>query len=354
MAKVSVIIPVYGVEKFLRECLDSVLNQKLEDMEILLLDDGGKDKCPEIIDEYAQKDTRIIAIHKQNGGYGHTCNVGLERATGEYIAILEPDDFIDKDMYQDLYNKAIENNADIVKSGYFENYDLGSESYTRIMPDNKAFIKPDRVFTLKEYPAFMLIHPSVWSCIYRREFLNENNIRFKEAPGAGWTDNPFQVQTMCLANRIVYIDKPYYYWRKCNLDDANDLKDISIPFKRTKEIHTWLKENNITDEGILANLYRREIGYFHILHRMLKFKDIKAYSEYLKEYLSSLDYSVVEKSNIIKSREKRFLKKLKRCYRCVILQDKFKAFKNYVFKFRWNKKNKYLYLLGKCIFRKDI
>ncbi|MBR3889586.1 glycosyltransferase [bacterium] len=350
MAKVSIIIPVYGVEKFLRECLDSVLNQTLEDMEILLLDDGGKDKCPEIIDEYAQKDSRIVAIHKKNGGYGHTCNMGLERATGEYVAIVEPDDFIDKDMYQDLYNVAVENDADVVRSNYIENFDLGKDSYQKLSPDNVGE-KPQGVFTLKEFPVLFDTHPSIWTCLFKREFLNKHNIKFVEAPGAGWTDNPFQIQTFCLAERMVYVDKAYYYWRKLNLKDENDLRDFTIPFKRTKEIHDWLKENNITDEGILANLYRREIGYFHILHKMLKFKDIKAYSEYLKEYLSSLDYTVVEKSDIIKPREKRFLKKLKRCYRCAILQDKFKAFKDYVFKFRWKKEQKYLYLFDNCVFR---
>lgn len=82
MPKVSVIIPVYNVEKYLRECLDSVINQTLSDIEIIIIDDGGKDNCPQIIDEYVQKDNRIIAIHKQNGGYGQTMNVGLEKATG--------------------------------------------------------------------------------------------------------------------------------------------------------------------------------------------------------------------------------------------------------------------------------
>ena len=99
MPKISVIVPIYGVEKYLKEAVDSLLNQTMNDLEIILLDDGGKDACPQIIDEYAQKDNRIIAIHKQNGGYGQTMNVGLDRATGEYIAILEPDDYIESKMY---------------------------------------------------------------------------------------------------------------------------------------------------------------------------------------------------------------------------------------------------------------
>ena len=104
MPKISVIVPVYGVEKYLKEAVDSILNQTMTDLEIILIDDGGKDSCPKIIDEYAEKDSRIIPIHKPNGGYGQTCNIGLERATGEYVAILEPDDYIDKD---DFFNQSI-------------------------------------------------------------------------------------------------------------------------------------------------------------------------------------------------------------------------------------------------------
>ena len=127
MPKVSVIVPIYGVENYLRECVDSILNQTLKDIEIILIDDGGKDNCPQIIDEYAQKDERIVAIHKPNGGYGQTCNVGLERATGEYVAIVEPDDYIDSKMYEDLYNIATKYNSDIVKSCFYDNLQAKEE-----------------------------------------------------------------------------------------------------------------------------------------------------------------------------------------------------------------------------------
>ena len=119
MAKVSVIIPIYNVEKYLQECLDSVIDQTLKDIEIILVDDGSPDNCPRICDEYAQKDARIKVIHKENGGYGSAVNRGLEEATGEYIGIVEPDDYIDSDMYEDLYNIAQTNNADIVKSDHY-------------------------------------------------------------------------------------------------------------------------------------------------------------------------------------------------------------------------------------------
>ena len=247
MAKVSVIVPVYGVEKYLREAIDSVLNQTLTDLEIILIDDGGKDNCPAIIDEYAQKDSRIIAIHKQNGGYGQTCNLGLSKATGEYIAILEPDDYIDSKMYEELYKIAQEYNSDIVKSCFYDNLQCSRVERIKKVKWND-YIPEDRSFTIKEYPYFLYYHPSIWTCIYKKEFLDKHNIRFVEAPGAGWTDNPFQVQTMCLAQRINYTSEAYYYWRRLNYFDSDDLKDYTIPFKRTDEIHKWLEENNIEFE----------------------------------------------------------------------------------------------------------
>ena len=172
MAKISVIVPIYGVEKYLRECLDSIINQTFGDLEIILIDDGGKDGCPQIIDEYAQKDNRIIVIHKPNGGYGQSCNVGLDRASGEYISIIEPDDYIKENMFADLYKIAEEYDSDIVKSGFYDN--LQSKSLTRCKKaEFSEDIPTDRSFRITEYPYFLIYHPSIWSCLYKRAFLKK-------------------------------------------------------------------------------------------------------------------------------------------------------------------------------------
>ena len=270
MAKISVIVPVYGVEQFLKEAVDSILSQTFTDLEIILIDDGSKDNCPQIIDEYAKKDNRIVAIHKQNGGYGSAMNVGLERATGEYIAMLEPDDYIDSKMYEDLYKIAKQYDSDIVKSCFYDN--LQSKEETRILKVNwdDDKIPQNRSFKITECGLFLQYHPSIWSCIYKREFIKKHNIRFVEASGSGWTDNPFQVQTMCLAERINYTPNAYYYWRRLNRYESDDLKDYTIPFKRTDEIHKWLNDNNIDDDEILANLLKRELAYIKIVLGMRK------------------------------------------------------------------------------------
>lgn len=119
MAKISVVVPVYNVEKYLKECIDSIINQTLEDIEIICVNDGSTDSSLEILNDYAKKDSRIIVINKSNSGYGHTMNMGLNAATGEYVGIIESDDFADKNMFEDLYKLAKEYDADIVKGDWY-------------------------------------------------------------------------------------------------------------------------------------------------------------------------------------------------------------------------------------------
>ena len=113
--KVSVLVPIYNVEEFLPECLDSLVNQTLKDIEFICINDGSKDDSLKILKEYAKKDKRILIINKKNSGYGDSMNKGLEKAKGEYIGIVESDDFIDLDAFEKLYNIAKKNDADVVK-----------------------------------------------------------------------------------------------------------------------------------------------------------------------------------------------------------------------------------------------
>ena len=115
MKKISVLVPIYNVEKYLPECLDSLISQTLKDIEIICINDGSTDSSLQIIKRYAKKDSRIIVINKKNSGYGDSMNQGLAKATGEYIAIVESDDYIDEDAWENLYKLAKKHNADIVR-----------------------------------------------------------------------------------------------------------------------------------------------------------------------------------------------------------------------------------------------
>ena len=309
------VIPIYGVEKYLRTALDSVVNQTLKDLQIILVDDGGKDNCPQIIDEYANKDKRIVAIHKPNGGYGSACNVGLDAAVGEYVTIFEPDDFIEPRMYETLYNLAVKHDAEVTKSNFYYYFDLAGK--TGYDMKNKCynnrhdnFTLPTSIFKLKEHPEFLYFHPSIWTCIYKRDFIEKHHIRVEEIPGAGWTDNLFQVQTLVLASRIYYIYEEFYHWRCRNRDDAVDLKDITIPLLRTKTIHQWLRDNNITDPNIWACLYKREIAYLHIIARAAKKTKIKENLALIEQMIADIDPEIINKNEYVSRYERRAIRQM--------------------------------------------
>ena len=167
MAKISVIVPVYNVEKYLTECIESICSQSLEDLEIICVNDGSTDNSLDILNDFAKQDKRIIVINKANSGYGHTINMGLNAATGEYIGIIESDDFADKNMFEDLYKLAKDNDADIAKGDWF-NY----------WSKNKFARKNNRISSAKAFQltnskkdkSLLRINPSVWSAVYKRIF----------------------------------------------------------------------------------------------------------------------------------------------------------------------------------------
>lgn len=351
--KISVIVPIYGVEQYLKKCLDSLLAQTLKELEIILIDDGSKDNCPKIIDEYASKDSRIITIHKANSGYGQTCNMGLNCAKGEYIAILEPDDYIKENMYEELYNLAKQNNADIVKSNFYKNYDTERYKYIQNTSWEKQHNIPSGTFKITDCPVFLSLHPSIWSCIYRREFLNKNNIRFKEAPGSGWTDNPFQVQTMCLANRIVFTNQAYYFWRIKKLDNYDELKDYTIPFLRTDEIHNWLNENSITNPDILTALYDRELRYIRIVLSMKNINDKKDCLKRIDKTIKRMNRQYIKNSKFVIRRNKKLYAYCATLpLEIVYMYMALKKYKRDIIRISFNKNEQSLTLFGKRLYYK--
>lgn len=125
MALISVIMPTYKVEEYFQQCIESVLNQTLKDIEIIPVDDGSPDKCGEIMDYYAEKDHRVKPIHQKNGGYGKAVNSGFDKASGKYVAIVETDDFIEPNMLEVLYKAAEKHQANVVKAGFKKLYQDG-------------------------------------------------------------------------------------------------------------------------------------------------------------------------------------------------------------------------------------
>lgn len=217
MPKVSVILPIYNVQDYLRQCLDSVVSQSLEDLEILCVDDGSTDNSLEIIREYAARDSRIVVITGPNGGYGKAMNKGLDRATGEYVGIVEPDDYVDSDMFRDLYQIARENDLDLVKADFYRfTHDAdGCEQLSYELLDRTRSRYGELLHPAQD-PSCIRFTLNTWSGIYRRAFLEEYHIRHQETPGASFQDNGFFFQTFVHAQRAMIVNHPYYRNRRDN------------------------------------------------------------------------------------------------------------------------------------------
>ena len=263
--EVTVIVPVCNVERYLAECLDTLAAQTLQSMEILLVNDGSTDGSPQILEEYAARDPRMRVINKPNGGYGSGVNMGLSQARGRYVGIVEPDDFIDKHMYEELLQAAKLKDggwADVVKSSYWEYYDIpGEEPY--IEAPNLMNCMPIRPFQAKVKDEFEVLfhHPSIWSCLYRREFLEAKQIRLMEVPGGGWVDNPFFYETLLQAETFVWTPCAYYYYRQTNPTSSSNLKDYHLPFDRLRDLRALFARMNVTDPQLIACLYSRHFYY---------------------------------------------------------------------------------------------
>ncbi len=265
MAKVSVVIPVYNVEKYVRECLDSVQKQTLEELEIICIDDGSTDCSGAILDEYAQKDSRFHVVHKKNEGYGKAINTGMDLVTSPYVGIVESDDWIDPAMYQNLYKVMEETKADVIKADFYEFYTGAEGNY---IEEYKFVAEGDRAslyhmpVTVKEHPNAFYLWKYTWSGIYRTDFLRKEEIYHNETPGASYQDNGFWFQTMVKAKKIYLVNQAFYHYR---IDNANSSihskgkvfavcdefdfirKKVEEMGEEGKEYYKWILYFRITD-----------------------------------------------------------------------------------------------------------
>lgn len=262
MVKVSVIIPVYNVQKYLRQCMDSVIGQTLRDLEIICVDDGSTDESGKILDEYAGKDHRVRVIHKENTGYGHSMNVGFSAARGEYIGILESDDYADADMFESLYRIARENALDVVKSSFYFYYSVPKEKNEKQEIVSKILagktICPSTFFESKmEMVEFYNIKPTIWSSIYRNEFIRENKIQFLETPGASYQDAGFSFKVMALAKRVQLLQQAYVHYRQDNENSSvNSKGKVFCVCDEYKEMHRFLDSHPV-EKGRLEYVLQR-------------------------------------------------------------------------------------------------
>ena len=266
---VSIIVPIYNAGPYLEQCLDSIVGQTHKDLEIILLNDGSTDDSLATMRRYAENDGRIKMIDKQNQGYGATCNRGLAEATGTWISIVEPDDWIEPGMYADMLAFAAKfadkgTPLDIVKTPYWRIWMPDTKQQRKLNCSYKNRIHPAKQpFAIADAAHLLCHHPSIWSAIYRKSFLDERNIRFKEIPGAGWADNPFLVETLCQTDRIGYFDTAYYCYREETPEKSKNFahSNTLLPLERWNDMMDILERLGITDKRILRAHNSRGFTY---------------------------------------------------------------------------------------------
>ena len=242
--KVSVIVPVYKVEKYLPACIESVLAQTFPDFELILVDDGSPDNSGKICDDYAARDPRIRVFHKENGGVSSARNLGLDNARGEWIAFVDPDDWIDSDMYERMYHAGTESDADFVWCDFWTESDV-------IIAQHRQNVEPaDSANMLRAFLSGRL-HGSVWCKLIRSSFLRKNKVCFPTEIGY-CEDLLVSIQLAKTAEKITHVPCPFYHYRirenaaTSNLRTRKALADFTFVLEKTREL--------LRDEPSLASV----------------------------------------------------------------------------------------------------
>lgn len=237
---ISIIVPIYKVEKYLNRCIDSILNQSYKNIEVILVDDGSPDNCGKICDEYLLKDNRIRVIHKENGGLSSARNAGLDIATGDYIGFVDSDDWIEPKMYETLIENVIKYNAQISVGGVVDLLEEGNK-YTSIKSTFDGNIKIECLNKEDAMKKFFLGSWSAWDKIYKREV--HEKIRFPE--GEINEDEAIAMQILDNCEKIVYTNEVFYnYIKRSDSITTSEFSEKKLDwYKNCKRNLEFIKEN---------------------------------------------------------------------------------------------------------------
>ena len=305
--KVSIIVPVCNVERYLRECLDSAISQTMQDIEIICVNHGSTDSSEDILEEYAQIDNRIKVIDKENAGYGHAMNIGMDMAKGEYIGIIESDDYVLPDMFNTLYNIAVENELDFVKSDFYRFYGEGQNlqkeynKVARVDENYNVILNPS-----ENHEVFKFLM-NTWSGLYKTKFLRENNIRHNETPGASFQDNGFWFKCNVFGKKTMVINQAFYMNRRDNPDSSvYNPQKVYCGNVEYDYIYNFLKENDLFDKFSEVYLFKKFHTYKFTINRIAEkfrkeyihnisneFNNMEKKGELASKYLSNTDWNII-------------------------------------------------------------
>lgn len=313
MTKLSIIVPVYNVEKYLPKCLESLIKQTLNDIEIICVNDGSMDNSLAILKEFASKDSRIRIIDNQHQGVAKTRNTGIEQSTGEYIGFVDSDDYIDIDFFEKLYNSATKSNSDIAIASILKHknfFNIYNAKYTK---EETAITIQDKIKLCEDKKHFFFY---AWNKIYHSGFIKENNIKFSE--GQIYEDVMFAIKALYYSNKIISVYGTKYHYiehenslTKCKdktgekerdlikayseLQEFCNSKNIEIP----ERLNYYTKENF----GFILNLYKGKYQSKIQLFNIFTIATISNYSE-TRNLITILGFKIkIAKREIAKERQ---------------------------------------------------
>lgn len=272
MPEISIIVPVYNVENYLKKCVDSILSQTYRDIEVILVDDGSTDKSGEICDDYAKKDSRVKVLHKKNGGLSSARNAGIDIAQGNYLGFVDSDDYIEKDMYEILYKNLIDNNADISVCGITNCYD--GNQYPEC--SKKTFLVLDSKSALREVLIGSKFSVPACNKIYNKNLFND--IKY---PVGKLSEDAFVTPTLISNSKKVVVDTTpkYYYVHRTGsitssyfkMKDFDVVEAYNINLKMVRD-----KFPELENQAIFRHLW----SYMYVLDKMILTPDFKNSNEY--------------------------------------------------------------------------
>lgn len=286
---VSVLVPVCNVEQYLRQCLESLTAQTLDDMQFICIDDGSTDSSLHILREFEAIDPRIEVITKPNSGYGNSMNIGLTQARGEYVGIVESDDFAEPDMFESLLSFAKQHDADIVKSNFYA-HARGSDPKNDPVIENLEGCTYDTAFLPQERQEVFLGRPAIWSALYRTAYLKENDIRFLETPGASFQDTSFNFKALAAAGRAALTKHAYLHYRIDNSNSSvKSQKKVFCVCDEYAEIWRWANERDEVRKALSKRIPQLQFGgYAWNLDRLTPSLQPEFYQRFVEEF-SALD-----------------------------------------------------------------
>lgn len=264
--KISIIVPIYNVEKYLSRCMNSLLTQSFQEIEVIAVNDGSTDSSLEIITTYVAMDPRVKVIDKENGGVSSARNAGIATACGEYIGFVDPDDWVDKKMYEKLYQTAITDKADIVMCSYIREFGSHSKIKDFYLPEKVSYYNNDVQKTIMRRlvgplneevgnPELLDAWGTVWSKLYKAELIKKNGLSFRDLTEIGTNeDTLFNIHAFYFADTFTFLNQPFYhYWR------VNE-SSVTSGYKPNL-MNQWFKlykiiEDFLLDKGVGEDYYK--------------------------------------------------------------------------------------------------